>query len=129
MELIDIYDRQGNRTGKIQDKEQPLGEDEYRLAVGIWLTDGEHNIFLTKRSPEKSFAPGKWENTSGHVQAGEDPLHAIIRELEEETGLRVTEEQITLLGSACSWPYLGKNYGVKLPVKLEDVTFLSLIHI
>lgn len=125
MELVDVYNRDGTVTGRIVDKDEnvSLAEDEYLLAVGIWLTDEAHRIFLTRRSMSKSFAPGKWENTSGHVQAGETCVHAVLRELREETGIEVSEGQLTLLGSACSWPYLGKNYGVQVPVKLEDVKF------
>lgn len=123
MEKIDVYDQSGNVTGKIVDKETPMGEGEFRLAVGIWLQDSRGRIFLTKRSMEKSYAPGKWENPAGHVQAGETPEHAVIRELREETGISVTKEQLTLLGASCAWPYLGRDYGVRLDVDLKDVTF------
>lgn len=123
VELIDVYDRDGSLTGKIVDKETPLQEGEYRFAVGIWIQDSRGDIFLTKRSMEKSYAPGKWENPAGHVQAGETPEHAVIRELWEETGIQVTEGQLTVLGGSCSWPYLGRDYGVRLEVALKDVKF------
>lgn len=121
MERIDIYDRDGNVTGRIADKEEPLQEGEYRLAVGIWLIDSQNRIFLTRRSLEKSYAPGKWENPAGHVQAGETPEHAVIRELQEETGVSVSPEQLTFLGGSCSWPYLGRDYGVRLDLDVKDV--------
>lgn len=123
MELIDIYDKDGKATGNVRDKGAPLGPDEYRMAVGIWITDGSGHIFLTRRSMEKSYAPGKWENPAGHVQAGEGPVHAVIRELFEETGITVREEQITLLGCSCTWPYLGRDFGVRMDVDLRDVRF------
>lgn len=123
MERVDIYDQDGNRTGKVIARGEALQEGEYLLTVGIWIVDRDDRIFLTKRSMEKSFAPGKWENTSGHVQAGEDCVHAILRELWEETGIEAGEGQLTLLGSACSAPYLGRNYGVHLNVALEGVKF------
>ena len=122
-ERIDIYDRDGRPTGKIVPKETPLQEGEYRMAVGIWIMDSLGRLFLTKRSMEKSYAPGKWENPAGHVQAGENPEQAVIRELFEETGITVTEEQLTVLGDSCAWPYLGRDYGVRLEVCLDDVTF------
>lgn len=67
MELVDIYDAQGRPTGKVQDREAPLAAGEYLLAVGVWIVDGEGCILLTQRSPEKRWAPGKWENTAGHA--------------------------------------------------------------
>lgn len=123
MELIDIYDKDGNRTGAVRDKESPLGPEEYRMAVGIWIMDSGGRIFLTKRSMEKKYAPGKWENPAGHVQSGEEPVHAVIRELLEETGLTIREDQITLLGRSCTWPYIGRDFGVRMDVDLRDVRF------
>lgn len=125
MELIDLYDRNGNRTGRVVDKdgEYQLSEDEYKLAVGMWIVDGEGKIFLTRRSMEKSYAPGKWENPAGHVQAGEDPVDAIVRELFEETGIRVEPGQIVLLGDSRAWPYLGRDYGVRMQVDVKAVKF------
>jgi len=123
MELIDIYDKEGTATGMVRDKEAPLGPDEYRMAVGMWIMDKDGRIFLTRRSMEKRYAPGKWENPAGHVQAGETPVHAVIRELLEETGLTVSEEQITLLGCSCTWPYLGRDFGVRMDVELSSVRF------
>lgn len=123
MEQIDVYDRNGNRTGKVVGRNVPMGEGEYRLAVGIWLVDSQNRIFLTKRSMEKSYAPGKWENPAGHVQAGETPEHAVLRELLEETGVAVTPGQLILLGASRTWPYLGRDYGARLDVDVKDVVF------
>lgn len=57
-ERIDVYDQDGTRTGKIVPKETPLKEGEYRMAVGIWIKDSRDRLFLTKRSMQKSYAPG-----------------------------------------------------------------------
>lgn len=123
MEQIDIYDQFGEPTGVVRDKEAPLGPDEYRMAVGMWIVEKSGRLFLTRRSPKKRYAPGKWENPAGHVQAGETPIHGVIRELFEETGLTVAESQIQLLGCSCSWPYLGRDYGVYMNVNLDEVRF------
>lgn len=123
MELVDIYDAHGRLTGIVRDRAEPLGEGEYLLAVGMWIVDRENNILLTKRSLEKRWAPGKWENTAGHVQAGEDCVAAILRELKEETGLSVSENQLVYLGSAHSGHYFGENYGVRLGERPEKFTF------
>lgn len=113
MELIDIYDRGGNKTGEIRERGLPLHEGEYILAVGMWVVDESGRIFITKRSPEKKFAPNKWENTGGHVQAGEDYVNAVLRELFEETGFKAEREDVTLLGTSRSGHYLGRDYGVR----------------
>ena len=123
MERIDIYDTDGRPTGIVKDRSEPLAEGEYILAVGMWMADRENRILLTQRSMEKRWAPGKWENTAGHVQAGETCVQAILRELREETGIAVSEEQLVHLGSAASGKYFGENYGVRLDVPVEDIRF------
>ncbi len=125
MERIDIYDQNGNRTGRIVERGAgyKFSKDEYKLAVGMWIVDSEGKIFLTRRSMEKSYAPGKWENPAGHVRAGEEPVDAVIRELFEETGIRVEPGQVVLLGDSRTWPYLGKDYGVRMHVDVKDVKF------
>ena len=85
MELIDIYNAQGHPTGTVRERGKPLNSGEYVMAVGVWVTDSENQILLTQRSLEKSFAPGKWENTGGHVRAGEECSAAMARELEDRS--------------------------------------------
>ena len=124
MELVDIYDAQGRPTGKVQDREAPLAAGEYLLAVGVWIVDGEGNILLTQRSPEKRWAPGKWENTAGHAQAGEDCPAAMAREIREEIGLEIAPEQLVPLGgSPATGHYIGENYGLRLRQRPERLTF------
>ncbi len=48
---------------------------------------------ITQRYPDKSY-PLKWENTSGSILKDETPIHGEIRELYEETGIKVPENQI-----------------------------------
>lgn len=122
MELIDIYNAQGHPTGTVRERGKPLNSGEYVMAVGVWVTDSENKILLTQRSLEKSFAPGKWENTGGHVRAGEECSAAMARELEEETGISVSPEELIYLGdSAPTGHYLGKNYGLRLKAHPERI--------
>ena len=124
MEYADVYDAQERKTGWIVPKDTPLSEGEYVMSVGIWIRNKDGQIFATRRSLTKRFMPGKWENTGGHVQAGETPVEAVIRELKEETGIDVTADQIVYLGEATREAHgIGKNYGVTMDVNLEDLFF------
>ncbi len=100
MEYNDIYDRNRNRTGKVHLRGTPWKKGEYGLVVCVWVCDGQGNILLTRRAPEKSF-PGTWENSGGAAQAGESSRQAIARELFEETGIRAEQEEFQLIGSGC----------------------------
>lgn len=123
MEYIDLYDEQGKVVIERQPRDNPIPKGCWIMAVGIWLLNEEGKLLLTKRSPSKSFAPNLWENTGGHVVAGESGEDAVIRELEEETGITVSHKDIVFLGIGRHEPYFGKNYGV---VKNFDLSAVRL---
>jgi len=54
--------------------------------VEALVRDDKGRLLLLKRSRENSFFVGKWQLPGGKVERGESPLHAIKREVKEETG-------------------------------------------
>ncbi|BBG59623.1 8-oxo-dGTP diphosphatase [Providencia rustigianii] len=59
------------------------------IAAGIIRTAQQH-IFITQR-PEGTHMAGFWEFPGGKLEQGELPEDALIRELEEEVGIIVTD--------------------------------------
>ncbi len=96
MEYNDIYDRDGNLTGRIHRRGAPWKDGEYGLVVCVWVHDGKGNLLMTRRARGKSFA-GTWENSGGAAIAGENSRQAISRELFEETGILAHPEEFELL--------------------------------
>ena len=45
-------------------------------------------MLLARRSPDRVFYPGVWDVVGGHCEAGETPGEALVREVEEEIGVR-----------------------------------------
>ena len=66
-------------------------------AVGCVVTT-KHKTLLLKRSPDRSY-PSRWGIPSGKVKKGETQIRAAIRELFEETGILVSSEQLTFVGT------------------------------
>ena len=92
-ELIDIYDSEGKRTGKvIQRADAFLNEGEYMLYVLGIIQNQDDKFLITRRALDKHWAAGEWEVSGGGVRAGEDARDAIIREVREETGLDVADK-------------------------------------
>ena len=58
--------------------------------------DGVSEFLLGQRAPG-TFYPGYWEFPGGKVEAGETPYQALVRELEEELGIRVTHARPWLM--------------------------------
>ena len=66
------------------------------VAVGV-LIRPDGRFLLTSRPPGKVYA-GYWEFPGGKLEPGETPEACLIRELEEELGIRVT--------NACLAPFV-----------------------
>lgn len=86
MELWDVLDERGNRTGRTVERGQPMSQDEYHLVVHVWVVNSKGEYLISRRTPNKSF-PGMWEASGGSALAGEDSLTAAIREVREELGI------------------------------------------
>ncbi len=60
------------------------------LVVAVALVDADGRILLSQRPEGKSLA-GLWEFPGGKLEPGERPEAALIRELDEELGIKVEE--------------------------------------
>ncbi len=61
----------------------------FGLAVRVLLTDEDGKILIIKRSTDSKTNSGKWEFPGGKVDQGESFDQALIREVYEETGLKI----------------------------------------
>lgn len=52
----------------------------------ILLTRGER-VLLLRGAPDKKLWANRYNGLGGHIEPGEDPLHAALRELQEEAGI------------------------------------------
>jgi mutator protein MutT len=58
-----------------------------QLVCGLLARDGR--ALLVHRSPSREVYPGVWDFPGGHVEPGEAPVAALVRELAEELGVIV----------------------------------------
>ncbi len=57
--------------------------------VGVFLVDPRGWLLLQERDEHAPIAPNQWGIVGGHVDEGEEWLHARDREVLEETGLKL----------------------------------------
>jgi 8-oxo-dGTP diphosphatase len=50
----------------------------------------EGQVLLVHRSPNRHIYPSVWDLPGGHIDAGETELVALVREMYEELGVRIT---------------------------------------
>lgn len=105
MELWDLYDENRRPLGRTIERGSRMKRGEYHLVVFVWVFNSRGELLLTQRAPGKSF-PNKWDPTGGAVQAGENSLQAVQRELFEETGIRAEPSEFELIDT---YRRAGKN--------------------
>ena len=98
MEILDIYDNNGNTTGKTiirGDRNVSLKENEHIAIAVIFIENSKGEFLIQKTSKEKG---EKYSSTGGHVDSGETPLQAIKREVKEELGINIDNDLIMEYG-------------------------------
>ncbi len=97
MELWDVYDRSGRKTGAVKEKESEYLPGEYHLAMEAWVFNDRREILIQQRSWNRPILPGMWGLTTGRMVVGEDSRQGCVRELKEELGLSVSPEELYFL--------------------------------
>ena len=98
MEIIDLYDNKKQKLNKTMVRlagEPAAGE--FRLSVHIWILNSKGELLIQKRSESVKKNPGKWAFTGGVVDTNETSLEGAIREVKEELGVNVRNEEIEYL--------------------------------
>lgn len=99
-ELIDILDSNGNSTGKTCLKSVAHQNGYFHATVHIWFYTKDEKILLQKRAPTKKVFPNLWDiPVAGHIGAGEEIENAALREVHEEIGLILSENDLTKIGT------------------------------
>ena len=137
MELLDIYDDNAQKTGKIVErdsiKDSAFAEGEH-IAVAIIYIENSKNEFLIQKTSKKK--GGLYSSTGGHVDHDEEPIDTIKREVREELGIDISNDNIIDLGYLIfDFPlrfifYLNKDIDLKDVTVQEDevesVVFMSI---
>ncbi len=70
--------------------EFPVAAPGEEWVVGAVIPDAAGRVFVHRRTPDRRLLPGAWDIPGGHVERGESILAALRREIEEETGWRLS---------------------------------------
>lgn len=104
MEKFELVDDKGNKTNKILnivdlENVNNIPKDCYLPVAGVVILNTNNNILSQKRSKLKSTNPGKWGIFSGKVDLGETPKEAAVREVYEEIGIKLNEDELKILSN------------------------------
>ena len=93
-ELWDLYDAQGQRTGRTMIRGEDVPAGLYHLAVHIWPRNSRGEYLIQRRAPGVQWKPNLWAVTGGSAISGEDAVTAARRELREEIGYDASEAEM-----------------------------------
>jgi 8-oxo-dGTP diphosphatase len=100
--------RQRGRAAIVQDRQTPALRDRFPIVVHVLLRRDD-SVLLVRRS-NTGYMDGWWAAPGGHVDAGEDPSKAALRECREEVGVAIAAPDLIPLAAM---PYRsGAHQGV-----------------
>lgn len=104
MELIDILNPDGTVSGRVGERTVIHREGSFHRTSHTWLVRGNrqtgYDVLLQKRAEGKDAFPGCYDiSSAGHIPAGSDALESAVRELKEELGIEVSEEELHFVGT------------------------------
>ncbi|MBU3822829.1 NUDIX domain-containing protein [Flavobacteriaceae bacterium XHP0103] len=98
-EYIDVANEQGELTGKKELKSVIHKKGLYHHTAHIWLYTKKGEILLSQRSAKKVICPLLWDvSVAGHIDAGESIVNGALREMQEEIGLTLSENDLMKIG-------------------------------
>ncbi len=115
--------------------------DRLKLVVGVHLVLRQNNKILLARRHNTGFADGCYNFPCGHLDPDESILNAMVREAEEEVGIKLLEKDLSLVGishwqsskqsvnlffECCQWSGNPIN---NEPDKCDDLSWFSLDHL
>ena len=86
-EFYKVYDKNGKFLRTIDRKDEKSLTDEYLYGVTCFVINEKGEILMEIRA-DTELTPGKKDLVSGHVDGNETPTQAMIRELQEEVGIK-----------------------------------------
>lgn len=121
MELLNVYDNEGNLTDKVVprgDKSVVLSDNEHIGVVVIFIENSKGEFLIQKTSVEKG---SEYSSTGGHVDAGETHSTSIVREIKEELGEEVKEDDLEYLGFFLYDKLIRFMYYLKKDIDINDI--------
>ena len=90
MEYLDVYNKYGEKTGKITERGEAHKNGTLHRVIHFWLINKQNEI-LVQLSIDEDIGFNFWYvSVGGHIQTGEAIETTLIRETKEELGLDIS---------------------------------------
>ena len=123
MELLDVYNDKAEKTGRVVERgtdKTTFKKGEHIAVAIIYIENSKGEFLIQKTSKRKG---GHYSSTGGHVDHGEEPIDSIKREVKEEIGINIDNDNIVSLG------YLNVDFPIRFIYYLKKDIDLKDIHL
>ncbi|WP_452221300.1 NUDIX hydrolase [Lacinutrix salivirga] len=98
-ERIDIVTKTGEPTGTSALKSEIHTKGYYHNTAHVWFYTNKGEVLLQQRAASKVICPLLWDvSVAGHIDAGETLKSGAVREIKEEIGLTISEDNLIKIG-------------------------------
>lgn len=131
-ELVEVLTEDGKLVGERINKIAAHKNGICHGISAIALIDNNGRLLIQKRSSTKKVEPNKWDlSGAGHIDINEPPKRAAVRELYEESGIVVEEQDLELIDTFLNKIELDTetyiNHFTYLYIVQKDVTKESIV--
>lgn len=111
---------ENDKVAGYKDKEKVISSDIYRVS-SLWIINSKREVLLSRRAYNKVHDPGKWgASVDGTVEKGEDYYTNILKEAEEELGLKnINPKKFIKERFSGEYNYFCQSYLLKLDKEIE----------
>lgn len=133
MEIMDVYTQMGLRSGETVPRGTKLDGDKYLFGVSVWIVNSKGEYLMQKVSQEKRSKdyPDTYEMIGGAVSAGQTIIESAKREVREELGLEVLDEDVEYMGrmnKSANIFLIKHDYDIKtVKIQKEEVSELKWV--
>jgi isopentenyldiphosphate isomerase len=100
-EYIELLDKDHKPNGQRILKSEAHKSGLFHASVHIWLYTKDKKVLIQKRHSSKNTFPNLWDvSVAGHIAFKELPIIGALREIEEEIGLSIAENQLINIGTS-----------------------------
>ncbi len=124
MEIWDLYDKNGNKLDRTMVRGNKIPEGCYIFVVHMCVFNKKGEMLISRRQDFKESYPGYWElSASGSKISGESSEEAVKREVYEEIGLDVFDDDLRPSFTVHFETGFHDVYIVEKEVSISELTF------
>ncbi|MBE6160565.1 MAG: NUDIX domain-containing protein [Lactobacillales bacterium] len=124
MELLQVFDENKNMLNESIEREnkKSLTNGKHFMIVLLFIENEEKKFLIQKTSVEKQ---SQFATTGGHATIGDDSLKTVIKEAQEELGIKFKEDELKFIDTIdhgicfCDIYYTNKKINIE-DLKLQD---------